>query len=179
MRNRMTLAASAVVMLVTAASSFSVQPGNAQTTKAKADECQSRPGTSTPSGSHWYYRIERGSGRRCWYLGAKNKSTAAAATERAAPAERAERAAPERRTAAAPPPPRSARVRADEEAEIPASARSARAMETNAARAYAAPDTTNQSAADWPAYPNAAPAPTAREATTTVPDNTRAESTRA
>ena len=131
MRNRMTLAASSIVVLVGATSSLGVQSGSAQTTsaqgtaqgtaqaKAKADECQSRPGASTPRGSHWFYRLERPSGRRCWYLGPANqKMRQAAPTEQAAPADRAERAAPAERRAASvpPPPPRPNRLRADEEA---------------------------------------------------------------
>jgi len=36
---------------------------------AAADDCATKPGASAPQGSHWYYRIERSSGRHCWYLG--------------------------------------------------------------------------------------------------------------
>src|ERR1700754_2391599 len=105
MRNRMSLAASSVVVLVVAAAgSLGVQPGSAQTTSAQpkaqaaADDCQSRPGTSTPRGSHWYYRLDRQTGKRCWYLGSTNQKTRQAApTERP---ERSERAAPVERRGA-------------------------------------------------------------------------------
>ena len=33
-----------------------------------ADDCLSAPNGQTPEGSHWYYRIERGTKRHCWYL---------------------------------------------------------------------------------------------------------------
>src|ERR1700694_5945666 len=34
-----------------------------------ADECLSGPKGQTPQGGHWYYRIDRGTKRHCWYLG--------------------------------------------------------------------------------------------------------------
>jgi hypothetical protein len=33
-----------------------------------ADNCLSAPKGDTPSGSHWYYRIEHSTKRHCWYL---------------------------------------------------------------------------------------------------------------
>lgn len=33
-----------------------------------ADSCLSAPSGATPSGSHWYYRIDRVTKRQCWYL---------------------------------------------------------------------------------------------------------------
>lgn len=35
-----------------------------------ADGCVARPNLQSPPGSHWYYRVDRASHRRCWYLGA-------------------------------------------------------------------------------------------------------------
>jgi hypothetical protein len=32
------------------------------------DSCVSAPGTATPQGQHWYYRIDRVKHRNCWYL---------------------------------------------------------------------------------------------------------------
>ncbi len=46
---------------------------------SKVDECLSGPKGVTPPGGHWYYRLERGTKRKCWYLadeGAKVKSAA-------------------------------------------------------------------------------------------------------
>jgi hypothetical protein len=190
MRNRMTLAASSIVVLVVATSSLGVQSGSAQTAsaqgtaqgtaqaKAKADECQSRPGASTPRGSHWFYRLERPSGRRCWYLGPANqKMRQAAPTEQAAPADRAERAAPAERRAASvpPPPPRPNRLRADEEAETSANATAANAADSNApataAKANAGSSAAIQFSAGWPAIPNGVVS-NDRNVTTALADNT-------
>jgi hypothetical protein len=39
---------------------------------ARADDtCLTGPQATTPRGSHWYYRIEQGTKRHCWYLGAE------------------------------------------------------------------------------------------------------------
>jgi hypothetical protein len=42
----------------------------AQTTivEASTEPCRTRPGSTAPAGSHWYYRINRGDNHRCWYL---------------------------------------------------------------------------------------------------------------
>src|SRR6185437_6258037 len=32
------------------------------------DSCLAAPNAPTPQGSHWYYRIEHGTKRHCWYL---------------------------------------------------------------------------------------------------------------
>jgi len=39
----------------------------AQTSLAEsaADECRTEPGSSAPSGSHWYYRVNRTDQRHC------------------------------------------------------------------------------------------------------------------
>jgi hypothetical protein len=36
-----------------------------------ADACLTQPNLESPPGSHWYYRVDRSSNRRCWYLGAQ------------------------------------------------------------------------------------------------------------
>jgi hypothetical protein len=43
------------------------------TTSRAADECLSGPKGTAPAGSHWYYRVERSTGRHCWYLGAEGQ----------------------------------------------------------------------------------------------------------
>jgi hypothetical protein len=37
-----------------------------------ADGCINQPGLQAPQGSHWYYRVDRASNRKCWYLGAQD-----------------------------------------------------------------------------------------------------------
>lgn len=43
------------------------------TTSRAADECLRGPNSTAPAGSHWYYRVERSTGRHCWYLGAQGQ----------------------------------------------------------------------------------------------------------
>jgi hypothetical protein len=46
------------------------------------DSCLAAPSGETPHGSHWRYRVERGTKRHCWYL--RNESDAAAPSQSAA-----------------------------------------------------------------------------------------------
>jgi hypothetical protein len=43
------------------------------TTSRAADECLRGPNATAPAGSHWYYRVDRSTGRHCWYLGAQGQ----------------------------------------------------------------------------------------------------------
>lgn len=47
---------------------------------AAQDECLSGPKGATPAGAHWYYRIEKGTKRKCWYLADEVGKTKQAAT---------------------------------------------------------------------------------------------------
>jgi hypothetical protein len=72
-------------------------------THAAADGCLSAPQGATPSGSHWYYRIDRVTKRQCWYLRQESDTAedkfARAAPPASAPAAAAEEpAAPPQRT---------------------------------------------------------------------------------
>ena len=55
-----------------------------------AEPCLTTPKTETPTGQHWFYRIESGTKRHCWYLGDKGKTSsqapASASARQAAPA---------------------------------------------------------------------------------------------
>ncbi len=56
---------------------------------ATSNDCLASPGKTVPQGQHWYYRIERGTKRQCWYLreeGAKTAQTATTAPGTDAPA---------------------------------------------------------------------------------------------
>lgn len=55
---------------------------------ARADDtCLSGPKATTPRGSHWYYRVEPGTKRHCWYLGAeRGKIAQKAAAKPSSPA---------------------------------------------------------------------------------------------
>ncbi|WP_024519893.1 hypothetical protein [Bradyrhizobium sp. Tv2a-2] len=41
---------------------------------AKAAECLTEPGKDSTRGQHWYYRIEHGTKRHCWYLRGENET---------------------------------------------------------------------------------------------------------
>jgi hypothetical protein len=101
----MTGTMASVAIGVAAACGLTFQPSSAQTTaqtaaqtttQTAANECLARPGGAPPRGSHWYYRIDRQTRRKCWYLGAANLKV-----RRAAPVERSE---PERVAAPVPAP---------------------------------------------------------------------------
>src|SRR5215468_7635074 len=57
----------------------------AQTSLAEpaADECKTKPGSSAPPGSHWYYLINRTDQRRCWFLGPEGAKVRSQARETA------------------------------------------------------------------------------------------------
>jgi hypothetical protein len=67
-------------------------------TQAAADSCLSAPKGATPSGNHWYYRIDRVTKRQCWYLREESDTAddkfARAAPPASAPASAAPASAP-------------------------------------------------------------------------------------
>jgi hypothetical protein len=67
MSRRLTLA----MLVVLAASVVAISLG--ATTGDAADECLRGPNGPSPKGSHWYYRVDRSSGRHCWYLGSEGQ----------------------------------------------------------------------------------------------------------
>jgi hypothetical protein len=56
-------------------------------TVGAADECLASPKGASPSGQHWFYRVDRSTKRHCWYLGDRGK--AASRATRSASARRA------------------------------------------------------------------------------------------
>jgi hypothetical protein len=158
----------------------------------EADKCLAGPKGTAPQGSHWYYRVERGTKRHCWYVGEEKEKVA-----RTAPAISSASADP---TSSIPPipPPKNAgtpKAVADARAELPSSqtqtepgtgiavqraaAPAANAVGTNSnQRANDARDTNPQSAAQssliasrWPessgVNPSASPAPATDQSDTT------------
>jgi hypothetical protein len=65
MRYRATKFVSAVSAGVVVSVPFATIP---MRTVEAAEECLTKPKEVTPPGQHWYYLIDRGSKRRCWYL---------------------------------------------------------------------------------------------------------------
>jgi hypothetical protein len=94
---------------------------------ARADDCLSAPKDETPEGSHWYYRIEHGTKRHCWYLRQEGEQQTPAA-------------APNPSLSATPMPPKTEgatpRSLADAHAELPP--RTSIAPEKNSAAPFAA-----------------------------------------
>ena len=68
---------SAIVVMLPATGLLTAQAGRAETA---ADECRTKPGSSGPPGTHWYYRLDRSDNRRCWYLGPAKGGNASADT---------------------------------------------------------------------------------------------------
>ena len=121
----------------------------AQTSVAEpaAEECKVKPDSPAPSGSHWYYRVNRTDQRHCWYLGPEGRKVRSQAREDAAPA----------RTPARENPPEITRT-------MPAQMEPAQrtAAETTSAQQPAAADYV------WPTFdPPKAPDPDAHQGTTT------------
>jgi len=67
MLRRLTLAVPVILAASVVAISFSSTTGGA------ADECLSGPKGTAPKGGHWYYRVDRSTGRHCWYVGAEGQ----------------------------------------------------------------------------------------------------------
>jgi hypothetical protein len=44
-----------------------------------ASDCRAAPNAQAPKGQHWYYRIDRASGRKCWYVGQQGQKVRQAA----------------------------------------------------------------------------------------------------
>jgi hypothetical protein len=131
--------ASALFVGMAACAAWTTLPPRA----AQAADCLTEPKNETPQGQHWYFRIERGTGRHCWYTRGQDDKTARAETPDAPPAEKA---APKRTEAA------TTRSISDAHAEI-----GPRTRVPGDAPATAASSV-------WPtpaAAPNAAPAPNA------------------
>src|SRR4051812_41696060 len=75
-----------------------------------ADDCLSGPKGQTPSGSHWYYRVDRATKRHCWYVGDEKEKLSRVAPKNSAPS--AEAVSPRKETA-------TQRSIADAHAELP------------------------------------------------------------
>src|SRR5262249_60449380 len=74
-------AAFAVVMGVVAG----LSPTAAVRAANAADDCLTEPSGPTTQGKHWYYHIERGTGRHCWYQRGQDDTDQAVATSDDAP----------------------------------------------------------------------------------------------
>jgi hypothetical protein len=69
------------IVLVTALLLWGVGMGETTDT-ARADDCVAAPNSAAPGGSHWYYRVDRASQRKCWYLRATDQPAQHTAAKR-------------------------------------------------------------------------------------------------
>jgi hypothetical protein len=75
--------------------------------RAADDDCLTSPGKTTSAGGHWRYHLERGTGRKCWYLSQPEKSDATQSDDAEAdPPKPATKITPSLERAAASPPDR-------------------------------------------------------------------------
>src|SRR6266508_3709569 len=70
MRKQMRSIAPAVFSTLLAALAVTALPGGSA---GAADDCIAAPNKVPPQDSHWYYRIDRASQRKCWYLSAQGQ----------------------------------------------------------------------------------------------------------
>ena len=89
--------AAIIASILSSANGFAA-PDNAE---QRADTCLTSPRDYTPPGTRWRYRVERGTGRHCWFLkddagkiAGKSVQQTASATEEPAPAPRKKSAPP-------------------------------------------------------------------------------------
>lgn len=68
MPRRIFLFVSAILVIIIAAVALAARTSLAQLAE---DECITKPNSTPPQGSHWYYRLDRATRRQCWYLGAE------------------------------------------------------------------------------------------------------------
>src|ERR1700712_3381460 len=99
MSNRSAISVAALFASILTGVSFS--PVTDVRAQAAADSCLTAPKDKTPEGKHWYYRLERGTKRQCWYLRDENDKNARAAPQDSSADEAADAAPAE---PAAPPP---------------------------------------------------------------------------
>lgn len=137
MRHHTNTVAGALFLGLIASGSAFAAPEAAPAATAAATECLAAPKSETPPGGHWYYRTDRTTKRKCWYVG-----DASAKTSKVATAKPTHSAAPKPETAA-------------KEKDTAPSFGNARAeMES----ANAAPDDEKLQASVWPPMPDKAAA---------------------
>jgi hypothetical protein len=86
--------AAMIASILSSASAFAApEQAASDKTAQRADPCLTSPRDYTPPGTRWRYRVERGTGRHCWFLkddaekvAGKAAEPSAAATEETAPA---------------------------------------------------------------------------------------------
>ena len=87
------------LLVALSAVTLSATPGSAATTET----CIAAPNSTAPDGSHWYFRTDRATQRKCWYLAAQGQKVHRAARAEPADEEPAARPARSKRESVASP----------------------------------------------------------------------------
>ena len=122
--------ASALFVGIVAGAAWTALPQHA----AQAADCLTEPKNETPQGQHWYFRIERGTGRHCWYVRGEDEKSARVDTPDPAPVEKP---APQRTEAATTRSIADAHAEIGPRARVPGAAAAAPSVWPNAAPAAA------------------------------------------
>lgn len=93
MKTRAAKFVAAIVASIVSSANLVAAPDS---TEQAADKCLTSPGEKTPPGGHWRYRIERGTGRQCWYVKTDGEKSARKAPPAETPAAEEPAPAPSR-----------------------------------------------------------------------------------
>jgi hypothetical protein len=85
MPNRTFFRVPAILVILLATLAFAANSGHAE---PAGSDCLAKPNSRSSEGQHWYYRIDRSTKRRCWYLGAAGAKVRKAAFTKRRPAQR-------------------------------------------------------------------------------------------
>jgi hypothetical protein len=96
-----TRAAKFVVAVIASILSSAYAFAAPETAEERADTCLTSPRDYTPPGTRWRYKIERGTGRHCWFLKDETEKAAGKAAEQSTAASDEPAPAPVRRKGAA------------------------------------------------------------------------------
>ena len=150
-----------VVAILASGASLRAEPADAPA--PKADACLEKPSGAAPAGQHWYYHVDRMSGRHCWYLHQRD-----AAADQKIRTEHAARSAP--RSLAAPASHRSADAGGDAAYGAAGADQPAESSDNSFSSAPPAPSMPPAPSAAWPS----APPPASEPAPPPQTDNTAA-----
>lgn len=91
--------AAIIASILYSASAFAA-PDDAEPAEPRADTCLTSPRDYTPPGTRWRYRLERDSGRRCWFLKDEEKPTARSSEQKSSEQKPSDQKAAEQNAAA-------------------------------------------------------------------------------
>src|SRR5690349_228292 len=84
MKSRAAYFVAAIIASILYSASAFAAPDDAEPVEPRVDTCLTSPRDYTPPGTRWRYRMERETGRRCWFLKDEEKPTAKSSDQKAA-----------------------------------------------------------------------------------------------